>query len=461
MSIIAGTCMMTVPGISIRKALFALILLGYVCAGALYAIYTPAWQAPDEPAHFNYIRQVAQDGCCPRIEPGDWQSDYLAQLTSTRFAPERLDQLDAIQYEDHHPPLYYLLASLVFKLSAGDLTALRLFSVVLGAAVVCLSYFIARRILPCQPQIALGAMALVAFLPQHLSMMASVNNDALAEALVALALLWLIRYLNSENIPIWQLGLIAGAALLTKITISFLALVIPLAVWLKWRRDGDSTPAFLRSIALIAAIAGILGGLWWLRNIAVYGFPDFFGLGAHDAVVADQPRTSEYVEQHGFATYLTQMSSTAFKSFWGQFGWMALPLDGVLGGWIYRGFALLTLAGLTGALHSLRPRRRPDPPAARSPISRPVFLVLLTTLLLVLAQFLYYNLEFQQWQGRYLYPALIPIALTIVYGVEYWRARLLTRWEWLRWLAPLALTSLFALDIYLLFRVIAPGLSPG
>ena len=53
-------------------------------------------------------------------------------------------------------------------------------------------------------------MALVAFLPQHLSMMASVNNDALAEVLVALALLWLIRYLHSEHVPIWQLGLDHG-----------------------------------------------------------------------------------------------------------------------------------------------------------------------------------------------------------------------------------------------------------
>ena len=31
----------------------------------------------------------------------------------------------------------------------------------------------------------------------------------------------------------------------------------------------------------------------------------------------------------------------------------------------------------------------------------------------------------------------------------------------LRWLTPLALASLVALDIYLLFRVIVPGLSPG
>ena len=146
-----------------EKSFFALILLSYLVAGALYAIYTPPWQAPDEPAHFNYIRQVVQNGCCPRIEEGDWGSDYLARLTSTRFAPEHLDQLDSIQYEDHHPPLYYLLASVAFKLSAGDLIALRLCSVVLGAAVVCLSYLIARRLRPSQPQVALGAMALVAF----------------------------------------------------------------------------------------------------------------------------------------------------------------------------------------------------------------------------------------------------------------------------------------------------------
>ena len=447
-------------GISIEKTLFALILLGYLCAGALYAIYTPAWQAPDEPAHFNYIRQVAQDGCCPQIEPGDWQSDYLAQLTSTRFAPEHLDQLDAVQYEDHHPPLYYLLASLFFKLSAGDLIALRFFSVVLGAAVVVLSYLISRRILPTQPQIALSVMALVAFMPQHLSMMASVNNDALAEVLVALALLWLVRYLQSEHVPIWQLGLITGAALLTKITISFLALLMPLAIWLKWRRAGLSTRTLLRQLATFALIAGILGGLWWLRNIAVYGFPDLLGLGAHDTVVADQPRTADYVTQHGFATYLAQMASTSFKSFWGQFGWMALPLDGVLGGWIYRGFALLSLAGVTGAILASRSQSHTEPQPNRPRIPLPVVIVMLATVLLVLAQFLYYNIEFQQWQGRYLYPALIPIALTIVCGVEYWRARLLSRWDGLRWLSPLALTSLFALDIYLLFRVIVPGLSP-
>lgn len=448
------------PRTRAEKTLFTLILLGYLVAGALYAIYTPPWQAPDEPAHFNYIRQVAEDGCCPRIETGDWDSDYLARLTTARFAPAHLDRLDSIQYEDHHPPLYYLLASLVYHLSGGDLIALRLFSVMLGAAAVCLSYAVGRRVIPGQPQVALGAMALVAFTPQHLSMMASVNNDALAEALVALTLLWLIRFLNSESVAIWQLGLIVGMALLTKITIYFLALIVPLAFWLKWRRDKQPPLALLHSLAVFALIAGAAGGFWWLRNIAVYGFPDFLALGAHDAVVADQPRTADYIAQHGFGSYITQMTSTTFKSFWGQFGWMALPLDSVFGGWLYRGFALLLLAGFTGALLARRygATKEPEPPRPRFP--RPVFIILLTTALLVALQFSYYNLEFQQWQGRYLFPALIPIALTLAYGLDWWRVRILSRWDAFLWLTPLTLSSLVALDIYLLFRVIAPGLSP-
>ena len=443
-----------------EKTLFTLILLGYLVAGALFAIYTPRWQAPDEPAHFNYIRRVAVGGCCPRIEPGDWQSDYLAQLTTAKFAPAHLDRLETIQYEDHHPPLYYLVASLIYKLSAGDIIALRLFSVAMGAAVVCLSFVVCRRVVPEQPQIALGAMALVAFTPQHLSMTASVNNDALAEVLVALALLGLMRLLKSETVPLWQLGLIVGLALLTKTTIYFLALIVPLGIWLKWRRDGSSTQALIRSVAVFALVAGLMGGLWWLRNIAVYGFPDFLGLGAHDAVVADQPRTADYIAQHGFATYLTQMISTVFKSFWGQFGWMALPLDSVAGGWVYRLFALLLLAGGAGALLGARSRSLAEEETTQTRQGRDIAVILLTTLLLVVLQIAYYNIEFQQWQGRYLFPALIPIAISLVYGVDYWRARLLSRWGALCWLTPLALTGLLALDIYLLFRVIVPGLSP-
>jgi len=439
-------------------ALFLTILAGYLIAGALFAVYTPAWQAPDEPAHYNYVRQVAEEGCCPRIEIGDWQGDYLQVLTSARFAPESLERLYTIQYEDHHPPLYYLLASLVFRLSNGSLVALRLFSVVLGATTVALTYGIGKRILPGQPQVALGAMALVAFLPQHLAMMSAVNNDALAEALVAFGLLWMIRYLKGNEVPIWQFGLIAGLAILCKVTIYFLIPLFPLAIFLAWTKQEKPISVLAGRIAAILLVALVIGGGWWLRNIGAYGFPDFLGLGAHDAVVADQPRTMDYVDKHGWINYTRQLIAVTFKSFWGQFGWMALPLDSVLGGWIYRGFALLTLAGLSGSL--LAARSSPASENSDMIACRHIRIIFTAAILIVLLACFYYNLEFLQWQGRYLFPALIPIALSLVAGIDAWRARIFSRWEPSRWLTSVTMMCLFALDIYLLFRVIVPGLSP-
>ena len=434
----------------IERRLFLTILLGYLVAGALYARFTPAWQLPDEPAHYNYIRQVAQAGCCPRIEPGDWSSEYLARLTNGRFAPDLLGELDSVQYEDHHPPLYYMLASLVFKLGEGNLASLRLVSVLLGAGAVVLSYAVSRRILPQQPQVALGTMALVAFLPQHLHMMSAVNNDALAVLFAGLTLLWLLRYLNADQVPTWQLGLIVGLAFLTKLTIYFLAPLAALAICLKWRRSGLPLPELFRSLAVFVLVAGAIGGGWWLRNVAVYGFPDFLGLAAHDLVVADQPRTADYIAARGIVGFAIDLLGTAFKSFWGQFGWMALPLDDVLGGWVYRGFGILLLGGLLGALLACRRAALPAAPLT----------LLLVMILTVLLQFSYYNLEFQQWQGRYLFPALIPIAFFLAYGIDHWGQGLPQAEGWARWLMPFALCALFALDIYLLFRVIVPGLSP-
>ena len=43
----------------------SLILLVYLAIGVLYAVNTPAWQAPDEPAHYNYIKHLAEHRSLP------------------------------------------------------------------------------------------------------------------------------------------------------------------------------------------------------------------------------------------------------------------------------------------------------------------------------------------------------------------------------------------------------------
>ena len=119
-------------------AFLGVIVAAYLGVGVLYAVYTPSWQAPDEPAHYNYVAQVTGEGCCPVIAPGDWDAAYLDALKAAQF-PEDAD-LSPIEYEDHQPPLYYLLASPIYRATGGSLLALRLFSVTLGAGVVTVAY---------------------------------------------------------------------------------------------------------------------------------------------------------------------------------------------------------------------------------------------------------------------------------------------------------------------------------
>ena len=143
------------------RAALALIVIVYLCVGALYAIKTPDWQVPDEPAHYNYIRALAQEGRFPVLETGDYDQDYLGRLTSQGFPPQL--SVDPIEYEDHQPPLYYLLATPVYLAFDGALLPLRLFSVLIGAGVVLLAYAVAATVFARRPLIQLGTAAFAAF----------------------------------------------------------------------------------------------------------------------------------------------------------------------------------------------------------------------------------------------------------------------------------------------------------
>ncbi len=445
--------------------LFLIILLVYFAVGTLFAVQTPDWQAPDEPPHYNYIAQVAEGGCCPVIEMGDWNQQYQNELTTAKFHPDLLDRLDTIQYEDHQPPFYYLLASVVFKLTDGSLIALRLFSVLIGGIVVSCAYAVGKEVLPERPGIALGAAALVAFLPQHVAILSAVNNDGLTEALIGITLLLTVRYLKGANIPVWRIGLLVGVGFMTKTPAYFLAGIVPLAIFLRWRRSAEPYPVLLRTWALFLVPALILGGIWWGRNLSVYGAPDFLGLGAHDTVVADQLRTAEKIEEIGFGQYLSEAVQTTFNSFWGQFGWMALPMPG----WVYTVLKLFMLAVGVGLLIDIFVLRDPPPasPELRKGSQRDIWIVLALTLILAFLAYIYYNTEFLQFQGRYLFPGLIPFALWMAIGVDAWRRILakvvgetLLRVFAYPYMTALAFLPLAVLDVYMLVRFIVPVLSP-
>ncbi len=434
-----------------------LLLLVYLALATLFAIRTPAWQAPDEPAHYNYVRQLV-DGNLPIIAPGDWDQTYLGQVVGAEFDPAY--PVTGLTYEDWQPPLYYLLQAPLYRLSGGALTAMRLLSVALGAGVVLLAYVVGRAVAGGHVPAALAVAAFVAFLPQHLAILASVNNDSLAELLIAAILALLVTPWpatgdkRGDRPRLLALGLLLGAAFLTKGTAYLMAPVV--GAFLLARHWGAWRP--LARAALLAFVpALVLGLLWWGRNLAVYGGLDILGKATHDTVVVGQPRTSEWIAQYGLGGTVGRFLRTTFVSFWGQFGWMAAPLPG----WLVAALAAGTGAAVVGLVLAGLGHRRATAGGRWSVARRRHVLVLGLTFLLTVALHVYYNLTFVQHQGRYLYPALIPIAVGFVAGWGYWLRPVARRWAWAAWLLPLGVAVVLGgIALFALWRIL-PGLAPG
>ncbi|MCX6029664.1 MAG: glycosyltransferase family 39 protein [Chloroflexi bacterium] len=465
------------------RALLALVLLLYVALATLFAVFTPPWQAPDEPAHYNYVGYVAAHGDFPVLQMGDYPNTYLEEIKARGFPPDL--SVAPIRYEFHQPPLYYVLAAPIFSLAGGDLLALRLFSVVLGAGLVFMAYAIARRVCPDRPALALGTAAFVATLPQHLATVSQVGNDVLAELLFAMTLFVLIGELrgtagncgelggtrrNSEELGgakerstqhatrntrhatrntqhatrntqhatrntqhaarntqhatrstqhAVRLGLLLGLILVTKTT-AYIAL--PLAggvlVWLWWR-ERVSLRRMATEAAQVAVPAAVIALPWFVRNILTYGWPDFFGLIRHDAIVLGQPRTAEWLAQFGWNGYLERLITFTFKSFWGVFGWLGVFMDSR----VYFGLALLSAIAAAGLLQNAKRKTQNAngatdhaPRTTQYAIRNTQYALLILSTLLTCLVYAWYNVQFVQHQGRYLFTALIPVALAFAVG---------------------------------------------
>ena len=192
----------------------------------------------------------------------------------------------------------------------------------------------------------------------------------------------------------------------------------------------------LRRTLLTWLIAGLVSGWWFLRNMMVYGPADPLAQARHDAIVVGQPTTDLSIDALG------HFGATLFRSFWGQFGWMGVPLDDRT----YRFLTLFSISLAVGVLLWLaREIRRGGPPAW----DRRWLTLLATTCLLLFLGVIGYNLKYIQPQGRYLFTALVPIGVFATLGVRGW---LPDRWAALGLLA--LVPPLLVLDLWSLNHVI-------
>jgi Predicted membrane protein (DUF2142) len=375
---------------------------------------------------------VAQTGGLPELRAGDWDSALLERLKTGTMLPG--DSVSAIRYESWQPPLSYVVAAPIFRLGdtsdpAAVLLRLRAFDAVLGGVMLLVAYAIAREAL--QPEIAAAVPAVIVGVPMFTAVSASLSADPLADLLAAVLILQLVRRLRrSGRADAWSItvGVLLGLGLLTKLA---LAIFVPLALVVIFVRATRR----VRESAIVLATTALVVSPWLVHQVTTYGWTDPFASARHAAVVADQPRFPGFSPE-----YLVQFLTITFHSFWAQFGWMAIVAQDRL----YWTWGVLMLVGAAGWLlrrHCLR---------------EPTWQLYVVTVVAALAAYVGYNLTFEQPQGRYLFTALVPIAILLVGG---WAAVFPRRVQSVGVLGIAVV--LIALNVYTLLRVVVLGFAPA
>ncbi len=397
-------------------AWLALAVLVHVALAGTWAVRTPAWEGPDENDHAYYAWYLAVTGSQPRI--------LRSGEANGRPAYEEASL-------GHHPPAYYgALASLAWLSTGRDqapfwspnpawetgartrwrhghderapvsreigvLWLLRGFSVGLGALSILFAWLLARSVLPARPAVADAAALLLAAVPQWGWMHGVLDNGNLATALSAFWLWWLARTLRRGEARLRDgvvLGLVLGAALLTKLTALFLLPLLAgmglLAVW-RWP-TARARAAIAFTLALLLALA--IASPWFLHNARLYGDP--LALAPHAVAYADNRVPDELRWTYLTGDFVTGTLATA----WAGVGWSLHRAPGwqlwlvlalafaATGACLLRGRALLREGGLP-------------------------LLAALGAIALTVAGLVKFNLTFIQPQGRYLFPAYGALAM--------------------------------------------------
>ncbi len=433
------------PVRSARTVVVAATMIFFgVCLSFL--LNSPAGVAPDETFQFDRVmaaragdvildpEQINVSAGSRNVEKvfynafaADW-ADRVPALRSDRPSYSELGgearspQRDVSNYMTQHPPLYYgLVGGLTYLVPGatdlpGDVLylAIRFFNVLLMLPLPALFYYAARSL------VGVGAVAAsAAFLPLLIPGLArgaaTVNNDNLAVVLGAAVVALSIAVMGGDNRTRTAalLALLAVAGSLTKATIIFALLLIPVAYGLQVVR-ARAWPS--RRVVVILGLGTVGASAWWVRNYLRLGTIQPDGWGTQFAKAQGRIRTvAEPVDMGDFWRYLLDKMPVRIFSPLGRLEPPQVPTAMV---WV---LTIVVLLAIPVAMVALPDRRWDLAFIASAPL-----LSLTVVVYRVYTHYLSY-VAFSGAQGRYIYPSvlglLLPVALAA--GVVLGRHR---RW---------------------------------
>ena len=349
------------------------------------------------------------------------------EITATRAAWST-----EINFESSQPPLYYALAGLwwwigkqIGLIGIQSLYWIRFLNAALMAIVVWLGYEAARTIAPERLDLRLGVPLLLAFIPQNVFY--AMNNDVLSPLCFGVLFLCILRWLRTD-VPSLLLGTVTGVAIastyLTKLS-NLPLIVIAVAVILARlgaivRRSPRAGSVALAALLLCAAVP-IGSWMVWLN----LQFGDVTGSTAKIAFL-DWTR-KPFVEwwqhpifsPHGIWVFWSDLIATFWR---GEVEWHGRRFDWQIADRLYAVSSLLFIAA---AVLGLSKR------FALSAFQRQAIAVAVLTVVAGVAFLGLLSIQFDFGScvnpsrshpyftsGRLLSGAIIPFALSYVYGIS-------------------------------------------
>jgi 4-amino-4-deoxy-L-arabinose transferase-like glycosyltransferase len=380
------------------------LLVATALLGTVWALLTPAFQAPDENAHFAYVQSLGERGELPGAADRQFQSteqlaasdavnsDQTAQQLIVK--PEwsrrrhddwlsRSDVLSAEQREDGggpnpatpNPPLYYLWEVLPYKLASGGdlfarLSAMRLAAIPFLLVTVTATWLLAGVVFGPRRGLQLAAASVPALAPMVTFVSMSVSPDTLLYALWSLAL-WLgARMIRGRGgaLDVALLVAVAALAVVTKATSYALLPAILVALVISAWRTGGGTRRWLVTALVAGATFAVVAGPWYLAARLDERPAAGQLAGAAPAEDVNVREFGSYVWQYYLprlpfqapygALYADpQAYETWFKQGWAAFGWLETRWPG----YVYAVLALFCAAiGIAALLALIRRRRSID-----------------------------------------------------------------------------------------------------
>jgi len=265
------------PSTTFVLAVIIVVQVGTIVVfGSITAIRYPLWSPVDEGAHYDYVASIAEHAALPVLgkTPASEQELAIRQGVYPRHTTIVVSKfgLGGLSYEAFQPPLYYVVASPVFRLSGNYRTKaylLRFFGLVLLVAAVALLARLSRHVLKKRWLYGLSVGLVVFMMPGVIVRSVTISNVNLAIPLVIACVseMW-IAWERKSTRRLLIAGVLVGLCVLTDLYLVELVPVLAL-VAIDIARDRRT-----RVDSLVAGATGLVAFLivlpWLIFNEIEY-----------------------------------------------------------------------------------------------------------------------------------------------------------------------------------------------